>query len=79
LATKDIIYLFLLVVNVVMAIYMGFLAWRQRKSDKHIKLAIPVFIALSVLGMTQILHLLISENIWFTIKNFCDIIQLIHR
>lgn len=74
--TKDIIYLLLMIVNVFCAIYMGILAWRQRKTDKHIKMAIPIFIALSVLGMTQIYHLIVSEDFMFTIKKLCDIVQL---
>ena len=74
--TKDIIYLSLLVVNVICAIYMGILAWKEGKNDKHIKLAVPVFIALSILGLTQILHLIITENLWFTITHICDIVQL---
>lgn len=75
--TKDIIYFSLLVVNVFCAIYMGILAWKEGKHDKHIKLAVPVFIGLSVLGMTQIAHLIFSENLWFTIDQMCGIVQLL--
>jgi hypothetical protein len=77
MSTADIIYLILLVVNVFAAIYMTFLAWKQRKRDACIKLTIPVFFGLSVLGITQIVHLFYRENLWFTIQKICDIVQLL--
>jgi hypothetical protein len=77
--TKDIIYLLLLIVNVFFAFYMGILAWKEGKNDNHIKLAVPVFLGLSVLGITQIYHLIINEDFRFTIKYLCDIVQLLSK
>ena len=70
--TKDIIYQTLLIVNVCYAIYMGFLTWKDRK---HNKMAIVIFIGISIIGLTLIFHLL-DEKMWFTFESICRTIQL---
>jgi hypothetical protein len=74
---SHIIYVLLLLVNMITAIYIGKITWLQRKSDTETRLMGLMFLALSVLGITQIFHLMESEKIWFTFTLFRDIVHLL--
>lgn len=74
---SHIIYVLLLLVNVITAIYIGKIAWNERKSNSETRLMAVMFLALSVLGITQLFHLMESEIIWFTFTAIHDIVHLL--
>ena len=75
---NTIIYVLLLFVNIVTAIYIGKITWESRKTnDYQTKMMSIMFLSLSVLGITQFFHLIESEKIWFTFTTFRDIVLLL--